>query len=135
MACRLIPLDKNPGLQPIGEGEVLRRITGKVVIKVVKEDIKKADGCLQLCADQEIGCEATIDAMHKIFESNETEAILADAKNVFNSINRKALLNNIESLCPAIAVFLYNCYAISARLFIIGGKEIRLRRNNAASKR
>ena len=136
MACRLIPLDKNPGLRPIGEGEVLRRITGKVVIKVVKEDIKKARGCLQLCAGQEIGCEATtIDAMHKVFESNKTEAILADAKNVFNSINRKALLNNIESLCPTIAVFLYNCYAISARLFIIGGKEIRLRRNSTASKR
>ena len=101
----------------------------------MKEDIKKAGGCLQLCAGQEIGCEATIDAMHKIFESNKTEAILADAKNVFNSINRKALLNNIESLCPAIAVFLYNCYAISARLFIIGGKEIRLRRNSTTSKR
>ena len=101
----------------------------------MKEDIKKAGGCLQLCAGQEIGCEAAIHAMHKIFESNETEAILADAKNVFNSINRQALLNNIESLCPAIAVFLCNCYAISARLFIIGGKEIILRRNSTASKR
>ena len=62
--------------------------------------------------------------MHKIFESNETEAILiVDAENVFNSINCKALLHNIEYLCP----FLYNCYAISARLFIIGGKELRSR--------
>ena len=29
-ACRLIPLSKNPGLRPIGVGEVLRRIAGKV---------------------------------------------------------------------------------------------------------
>ena len=44
LACRLIPLDKNPGLRSIGAGEVLQRIAGKVVMKVVKEDIKKALG-------------------------------------------------------------------------------------------
>ena len=97
-------------------------------MKVVKEDIKKAAGCSQLCAGQEAGCEVAIHAMHKIFEPNETEAILlVDAKNAFNSINRKALLHNIEYLCPVIATFLYNYYAISARLFIIGGKELRSR--------
>ena len=31
VACRLIPLNKYPGLRPIGVGEVLRRISGKVV--------------------------------------------------------------------------------------------------------
>ena len=66
--------------------------------------------------------------MYKIFESNETDAILiVVAENTFNSTNRKALLHNIEYLCPAIATFLYNCYTISARLFIIGGKESRSR--------
>ena len=95
-------------------------------MKVLKEDIKKAAGCLQLCAGQETGCEAVIHALHKIFESNKTDAILtADGENAFNSINQKALLHNIKYLCPAIATFLYNCYAISARLFIIGGKELR----------
>ena len=29
LSCRLIPLDKNPGLRPIGVGEVLRRILEK----------------------------------------------------------------------------------------------------------
>ena len=97
-------------------------------MKVVKEDIKKAAGCSQLSAGQEAGCEAAIHAMHKIFEPNETEAILlVDAKNAFNSINRKTLLHNIEYLCPATATFLYSYYAISARLFVIGGKELRSR--------
>ena len=54
-------------------------------MKVVKEDSQKTAGYLQLCAGQEAGCEATIQAMHKIFESNETEAILiVDAENAFN---------------------------------------------------
>ena len=97
-------------------------------MKVVKEDIKKAAGCLQLYAGHETGCKAAIHAMHRIFESNETEAILmVDAENTFHSINRKALLHNIEYLCPVIATYIYNCYAISARLFISGGKELRSR--------
>ena len=37
------------------------------------------------------------------------------------------LLHNIEHLCPVIATILYDCYAISVRLFITGGKELRLR--------
>ena len=35
LACRLIPHDKNTGLRPIGVGEVLRRIAGKVVTQAV----------------------------------------------------------------------------------------------------
>ena len=80
LACRLIPLDKNPGLRPIGVGEVSRRIAGKVVMKVLKEDVRNSAGGLQLCA----GHEAAVHAMHDVFKSNETEAVLlVDADNAF----------------------------------------------------
>ena len=129
LACRLILLDKNVGLQPNEVHEVLQRIAGKIVMKVVKKDIEKAAGCLQLYAGQEAGCQAAIHAMHKIFEFNQTETILiVDAGKAFNSINRIALLHNTEYLCPTIAPFLYNCYAISARLFVIGEKELKSRK-------
>ena len=48
VACRLIPLDKNPGLRPIGVGEILRRITGKIVVSVVKKEAISSTGSLQV---------------------------------------------------------------------------------------
>ena len=44
-----MPLDKNPGLRPIGVGEVFRRIEGKVVMSIEKDDVPKSVGNLQLC--------------------------------------------------------------------------------------
>ena len=67
MACRLIPLDKNPGLRPIGIGEVLRRIIGKAVMAVLKEDIGESAGNLQMCAGKSAGSEAAIHALKDIF--------------------------------------------------------------------
>lgn len=125
VACRMIPLNKNPGLRPIGVGEVLRRIAGKVVMRVAKKDIMESTGSLQVCAGQDAGAEAAIHAMHDIYENEETEAVLLiDAENAFNSINRKAMLHNIAVLCPLISTFMENCYNVPARLFVIGGKEL-----------
>ena len=125
LACRLIPLNKNPGLRPIGVGEVLRRIIGKAVMSITKEHIKKSVGSLQVCAGHEAGCEAAIHAMTDIFHHDDTEAvILIDAANAFNSINRKAFVHNIGIICPEIAMYVENCYTKPSRLFVIGGVEI-----------
>ena len=125
VACRLIPLNKNPGLRPIGVGEVLRRIVGKIVMNISKNDVIKSVGSLQVCAGQISGVEAAIHSMHDVYDLEETEAVLLiDAENAFNLINRKVMLHNISILCPIIATFVNNCYAVPARLFVIGGKEI-----------
>ena len=62
-ACRLIPLDKKPGVRPIGVGEILRRIVGKAIVSVVKPEIMESAGSLQLCAGLPGGCEAAFHAM------------------------------------------------------------------------
>ena len=45
MNNRLIALDKNPGVRPIGIGEVSRRLIAKSILRVVKSDILEAAGC------------------------------------------------------------------------------------------
>ena len=90
---RLIPIDKGEGaVQPIGAGEVIRRICGKCVMNIAKRDVVEASGSLQLCAGQKSGSEAAIHAMHRIFEADNTDVVLLiDASNTFNSLNRAVL--------------------------------------------
>ena len=42
VACHLIPLDKWPGVKPIGVGEVSRKIIAKVVLKIIGSDKQEA---------------------------------------------------------------------------------------------
>ncbi|KAL9957248.1 hypothetical protein ACROYT_G038862 [Oculina patagonica] len=127
LANRLIPLDKGEGaVRPIGVGEVIRRVIGKCVMKVTKQDVIEASGSLQVCAGLKSGSEAAVHAIHSIFEADETDAVLLiDASNAFNALNRAAALHNIRVLCPPIATYAINTYREPARLFIIGGKEIK----------
>ena len=70
-ACRLIALDKNPGVCSFGVGEVVRRIIGKAVLGPLKEDVQHATGYIQLCAGQECGSEVAIHAMREIFSNDD----------------------------------------------------------------
>ena len=98
-ACRLIALDKQPGVRPIGIGEVARRIISKAILSVVGQAVQEAVGCIQLCAGQDCGIEAGIHAMQQAFELDDTEGILmADASNAFNRLNRQTCLKGKYTL-------------------------------------
>ena len=123
-ACRLIALDKCPGVQPIGVGEVVRWIIGKAILSVIGVEIQQSAGSLQLCAGQPSGCEAAIHALRHIFDDVTTEAaLLVDASNAFNNLNRQLALANISALCPAFSRILINTYRNDANLFV-GGETI-----------
>ena len=101
-ANRLIPLDKNPGIRPIGIGEVLRRIVGKAIAWDLKIDFKEAAGPIQVCAGHQAGAEAAIHAMRTNFQEENTEGVLLiDASNAFNSMNRAVTLHNIQIMSPS----------------------------------
>ena len=69
MACRLVALDKRPGVRPVGIGETLRRALAKLVMRAAGDQAKTACGNLQLCAVLEAGIEgATHDLGQRILE-------------------------------------------------------------------
>ena len=124
VTCRLIPLDKCPGVRPIGIGEVPRRLIAKSILKVLKQDIIEASGSLQLCAGQEAGCEAASHAMRSNFSNEECEAVLlVDANNAFNTLNCQATLRNIRVLCPTFSTILINTYRSHIKLLVFGDEH------------
>ena len=121
---RLIPLNKCPGVRPIGIGETFRRIVGKCLSWELKTAIQVAAGPLQVCTGLKSGSEAAVHYMREQFETESAEAvILVDASNAFNSVNRQALLHNVRVLCPELSIIAINMYRKPCRLFV-GGTEI-----------
>ena len=124
-ACRLIPINKNPGIRPIGIGETLRRIVGKAIGWCLKDDIQEAAGPLQASTGLKCGAEAAIHFMKDVFKYENTDGvILVDASNAFNCLNHMVALHNIRYICPQFANILINTYRYPSRLFIAGGREI-----------
>ena len=110
LACRLIALDKHPGVRPIGVGDAAHRIIAKAVLSIV--------GCLQMCGGQISGIEAAVHATRSAFESDRCEALLlVDATNAFNALNCQVALHNIS---PPIATILINSYRSPNELFVNG---------------
>ena len=46
LSCRLIALDKDPGVRPIGVCEVVRRIMAKAILKITGGDVQDAAGSI-----------------------------------------------------------------------------------------
>ena len=113
-SCRLIPLNKEPsGIRPIGIGEVLRRIVGKAILGEIKADIIESAGYLQLCAGQKAGCEAAAHAMDEIFDEEGTDAVLfTDVSNALNSLDRKAMVHNMEYLYQELLRYLLQTFCL-----------------------
>ena len=109
LACRLIALDKCPGVRPIGVCEVTRRIISKTILFVIKKDGQIQVNCVLIRLLEWRQAVHSMRDMRSIFDEKETEAILlVDASNTFNSLNRKcsmhfflSMLNTVPCMCTA----------------------------------
>ena len=63
MACRLVALDKRPGLRPLDIGETLCRDLAKLVTRTAGDQEKTACENLQLCAGLDAGIEGATHAV------------------------------------------------------------------------
>ena len=122
LSCRLIALDKCPGVRSIGVGEVARRIIAKAALSIFRDDIQKAAGPYQLCAGQVAGVEAAVQRVRSAFLQEDTDAIhLAYVSNAFISLNCVVALHSIQQICPFFAPILINTYRSAVDIFIAGG--------------
>uniref|UniRef100_A0A0G4G3W2 Uncharacterized protein n=1 Tax=Chromera velia CCMP2878 TaxID=1169474 RepID=A0A0G4G3W2_9ALVE len=74
IACRLVALDKCPGVHPVGIGEAIRRLLGKTVMKETREELQEACGANQLCSGLMGGLEGGIHAVRELWETFTQEA-------------------------------------------------------------
>ena len=115
--CRLVPLDKNSGVRRIGIGEILRRTIGRNMTKCTSQDFLELGSNKQLCLGQKSGNELVIHSLREKFEESDAEALLPDANNTLNSLNRELAMKNIEILCPPLYHATYN-YSKPSALFV-----------------
>ena len=103
--CRLLPLDKCPGIRLIRVTEVCRRVISKTILGIVKQDVLEAVAGRQFYAGLVSGCEAALHCMSWIFDDSEG-ALFVDTMNTFNSLNCASTPSNIQLSVPLLHLFL-----------------------------
>ena len=127
VAGRLVAVDKQPGVRPVGIGESWRRMMGKIVIHLTSGEAARSCKENQLCAGLSAGIEggihSAVDLLKEHYEEEEWGFLLVDASNAFNSVNREKMLWTARFEWPTGARFLFNMYKHWSTLVIRGKKE------------
>ena len=115
-------LDKCPGIQPIGIGEIWRRLLAKCVLKVTDAEAKDACGNAQLCTDLKAGIKGAVHAARALFSEKEDKEewrfLFVNTANAFNTSNRIACLWTVQHRWPSGVRFSLNCYRHQALLLV-----------------
>jgi len=120
MSGRLIALNKNPGVRPIGIGESWRRLFAKCFLAVAGKDAADECGIDNFRGGMSAGIEAALHSANEVVDGNyETDDwgfILVDARNDFNDLNRYTMLWTVRHLWPSGCRFAFIVIAAGAPL-------------------
>lgn len=81
MACRLVPLDKEPGVQPIGIGETLRCLLAKCIIAAAGGQATAAAGDDNLCIGLKAGIKAAVHVFQDVMQDTIPEEAIIHPHN------------------------------------------------------
>ena len=124
-ASRLIALPKpNGDVRPIAIGECLRRLTARVLCAKKKKDFSDFFAPLQYGVATEGGSELLIHQIQLLLESNKDWVVLkSDVKNVFNTINRSDMIDQVFASFPDIGNHVVRMYSAFSDLVISRGNS------------
>jgi len=146
MAGRLVALDKQPGVRPVGIGKIYRRLMAKCILAMMgRQATTKCDN-LNLCAGLQAGIKRAVHAMGNAWREAEIRGgrtptrtvmaidgdmttttkepgqpyatLLVDVRNGFNELSHKAAMWTIRHRWPSGSQFTFNCYRHAAQLVI-----------------
>ena len=70
MSCRLIALEKQPGVRPVGVGETWRRLFSKIILTVKGLEATMVCHDDQLCAGLKAGINGAIQGVQALWDEN-----------------------------------------------------------------
>ena len=114
MSGRLIALEIQPGVRPVGVGETWRRLFANILLKVTGSEATMACQDDHMRAGLKAGINGAIHGVQALWDENSTTenwgSLLVDANNVFDEIHRVGMLWTVRHLWMYGARFVFNCY-------------------------
>ena len=108
------------GVRPIAVGEILRRLTSKCLMMMVRDDARQYFAPVQLGVGVPSGAEAAVHTVRAWLQRHHATAghvmVKLDFTNAFNNVDRRAVLEAVAAAFPGLARWTAWCYGQPAQL-------------------
>jgi hypothetical protein len=124
----LTPLIKRlGGIRPVASGDVVRRVTAKVLLRSVNDTARDLLFPSQLGVAVRNGLEATVHSWRELMHKHKNDpnicALKIDLDNAFNQVSRNAMLDEVLEHFPDLYRFAWFLYGQSSRLFFRNSED------------